>query len=60
MKKIEETLCAWCGDYCNDSKFIYNGEIICLNCYEGAITDRIENHKFWEGVKDGKRLDRNG
>lgn len=48
--KTESTLCAWCGEVCDDCKFDYNGETICLGCYEGAINERIENHKFWEGV----------
>ena len=51
-QKKEETLCAWCGNYCDDCKFEYNGEFICLDCYEGALTERIEDHKFWEGVKN--------
>lgn len=54
MRKAEETLCAWCGEYCEDAKFIYNGEIICLNCYEGAINEKMDKLNFWEGVKNGK------
>ena len=53
-KQKETTLCAWCGNYLDDSKFEYNGEYICLECYEDAVNQRIEDHKFWEGVKDGQ------
>lgn len=51
-KQKEETLCAWCGDYCDGNELVYNGEIICLECYQGALEERIERHKFWEGVKN--------
>ena len=51
-KQKEETLCAWCGELCDDSTYNYNGEFICLDCYESAVDERIKNHKFWEGVKN--------